>query len=145
MASPDGISLSVTPTSGRQTDSIQPPVVMPSWLPLLLGFLTAVGPVSTDIYLPAFPALEKSLHSPAGSAGMTLSAWMVGLAIGQISMGPLADRFGRRIPMLLGMIVYTAGQCRLRHGDHHERHVLLPAHCGHRCVGQYRDSECLRA
>ncbi|WP_346773207.1 multidrug effflux MFS transporter [Asaia bogorensis] len=109
MASPDGISLSVTPTSGRQTDSTQPPVVMPSWLPLLLGFLTAVGPVSTDIYLPAFPALEKSLHSPAGSAGMTLSAWMVGLAIGQISMGPLADRFGRRIPMLLGMIVYTAG------------------------------------
>ncbi|WP_025841951.1 multidrug effflux MFS transporter [Asaia platycodi] len=107
MASPDGISFSDNSATGRQTDAA--PVAMPSWLPLLLGFLTAVGPVSTDIYLPAFPALEKSLNSPAGSAGMTLSAWMVGLAIGQITMGPLADRFGRRIPMLIGMSIYTLG------------------------------------
>ncbi|NVN03446.1 MULTISPECIES: multidrug effflux MFS transporter [Asaia] len=107
MASPDGISFSDNSATGRQTDAV--PVAMPGWLPLLLGFLTAVGPVSTDIYLPAFPALEKSLHSPAGSAGMTLSAWMVGLAIGQITMGPLADRFGRRIPMLVGMSIYTLG------------------------------------
>ncbi|AOX17868.1 multidrug effflux MFS transporter [Kozakia baliensis] len=114
MASPDGITLSVSDTSGAASPqaaarSEAEPGALPTWLPILLGFLTAVGPVSTDIYLPAFPALEKSLHAAAGSAGMTLSAWMIGLAIGQITMGPLSDRFGRRIPMLVGMIVYTIG------------------------------------
>lgn len=114
MASPDGITLTASETSARAASppvshSDTAPAVMPGWLPVLLGFLTAVGPVSTDIYLPAFPALEHSLNSPAGSAGMTLSAWMIGLAIGQITMGPLSDRFGRRIPMLIGMIVYTIG------------------------------------
>ncbi|MBB2174710.1 multidrug effflux MFS transporter [Gluconacetobacter johannae] len=78
-----------------------------SWIAILLGFLTAVGPVSTDIYLPAFPALEASLHAPAGSAQMTLAVWFVGLAVGQITMGPLSDRFGRRMPMLVGTLVYT--------------------------------------
>lgn len=73
----------------------------------MLGILTAVGPVSTDIYLPAFPALEKSLHGAAGSAQLTLSVWFVGLAIGQITMGPVSDCFGRRMPMLIGTIVYT--------------------------------------
>ncbi|MBB2202210.1 multidrug effflux MFS transporter [Gluconacetobacter tumulisoli] len=78
-----------------------------SWIAILLGFLTAVGPVSTDIYLPAFPALEASLHAQAGSAQMTLAIWFVGLAVGQITMGPLSDRFGRRMPMLVGTLVYT--------------------------------------
>ncbi|GBQ28645.1 multidrug ABC transporter [Gluconacetobacter sacchari DSM 12717] len=78
-----------------------------NWIAILLGFLTAVGPVSTDIYLPAFPALEASLRAPAGSAEMTLAIWFVGLAVGQITMGPLSDRFGRRMPMLLGTLVYT--------------------------------------
>ncbi|CAP55286.1 multidrug effflux MFS transporter [Gluconacetobacter diazotrophicus] len=78
-----------------------------SWIAILLGFLTAVGPVSTDIYLPAFPALEASLHAPAGSAEMTLAVWFVGLAVGQITMGPVSDRFGRRMPMLVGTLVYT--------------------------------------
>ena len=41
---------------------------IPPWLPVLLGVLTAVGPVSTDMYLPAFPAMEHSLHAVAGSA-----------------------------------------------------------------------------
>ncbi|MBL7238145.1 multidrug effflux MFS transporter [Novacetimonas sp. GS1] len=77
------------------------------WIAILLGVLTAVGPVSTDIYLPAFPELEKSLHARVGSAQMTLAIWFVGLAIGQITMGPVSDRFGRRIPMLLGTFVYT--------------------------------------
>ncbi|AQS89496.1 multidrug effflux MFS transporter [Neoasaia chiangmaiensis] len=113
MASPDGITLTASqepPAASTRpgADTTANPA-MPSWLPILLGFLTAVGPVSTDIYLPAFPALERSLHAASGSAGMTLSAWMIGLAIGQISMGPLSDRFGRRIPMLLGMLVYTIG------------------------------------
>src|SRR5688500_183924 len=68
---------------------------MPSWLPLLLGYLTALGPLATDMYLPAFPAIEASLAAGAGSAQATLAAWFAGLAVGQMVQGTLSDRFGR--------------------------------------------------
>ena len=79
----------------------------PSWLPLLLGLLTAVGPVSTDMYLPAFPAIERALGGAAGTAQITLATWFVGLAIGQITQGPLSDRLGRRPPLIVGTVIYT--------------------------------------
>ena len=79
----------------------------PSWLPILLGFLTAVGPISTDMYLPAFPALEASLRSPEGSAQITLATWFAGLAVGQLTQGSLSDRFGRRSPLIVGTAIYT--------------------------------------
>jgi DHA1 family bicyclomycin/chloramphenicol resistance-like MFS transporter len=77
------------------------------WMPALLGFLIAVGPVSTDIYLPAFPAIEASFGSGEGSAQITLASWFVGLAFGQITQGTLADRFGRRVPLLVGLGLYV--------------------------------------
>ena len=77
------------------------------WLTLLLGFLSAVGPVSTDMYLPSFPALELSLGGAPGSAQITLAAWFAGLAFGQLSQGTLSDRFGRRRPLLVGTVIYT--------------------------------------
>ena len=77
------------------------------WMPALLGFLTAVGPVSTDMYLPAFPAIEASFGSGEGTAQITLASWFVGLAFGQITQGTLADRFGRRVPLLVGLGLYT--------------------------------------
>ncbi len=80
---------------------------IPAWLPVLLGVLTAVGPVSTDMYLPAFPAMERSLHAAAGSAQITLATWFAGLAVGQMMQGTLSDRYGRRVPLLLGTAVYT--------------------------------------
>ena len=80
---------------------------IPAWLPVLLGVLTAVGPVSTDMYLPAFPAMERSLHAAAGSAQITLATWFAGLAVGQMMQGTLSDRYGRRMPLLLGTAVYT--------------------------------------
>jgi MFS transporter, DHA1 family, multidrug resistance protein len=79
----------------------------PAWLPILLGFLTAVGPLSTDMYLPAFPAIEASLGGRHGTAQITLATWFAGLAIGQITQGTLADRYGRRGPLVLGTAVYT--------------------------------------
>ena len=81
----------------------------PVWLPLLLGFLTAVGPSTTDMYLPAFPALEASFHAPAGSAQLTLAAWFAGLAVGQMSQGTLSDCFGRKRPLVVGTTIYTLG------------------------------------
>lgn len=80
---------------------------MPRWLPLLLGFLTAVGPLSTDMYLPAFPAIEAELGSGWGGVEATLSAWFLGLAAGQLVQGTLADRLGRRRPLVVGTAIYT--------------------------------------
>jgi DHA1 family bicyclomycin/chloramphenicol resistance-like MFS transporter len=80
---------------------------VPSWLPLLLGFLTAVGPATTDMYLPAFPAIEASFGAQAGSAQLTLAAWFAGLAVGQLSQGTLSDRFGRRWPLIIATALYT--------------------------------------
>lgn len=83
------------------------PQGVPRWVPLLLGFLTAVGPISTDIYLPAFPAMEQAFHTDAGNVQMTLSIWFIGLAVGQMTVGPLSDRYGRRMPMLVGNLIYA--------------------------------------
>ncbi len=74
---------------------------------MLLGFLTAVGPLSTDMYLPAFPAIEADLGLQQGTAQITLASWFAGLAVGQIMQGTLADRFGRRAPLLAGLVLYT--------------------------------------
>ena len=79
----------------------------PGWLSALLGFLSAVGPVSTDMYLPAFPAIEASFGGGAGSAQVTLAAWFLGLAVGQVTQGSLSDRFGRRGPLIVGTAIYT--------------------------------------
>lgn len=94
--------MTVSPTfSGRSA----PPA---RWIPVLLGLLTAVGPISTDIYLPAFPSMITSLHTTLGPVEMTLSVWFIGLAIGQLTMGPLSDRYGRRLPLVAGNIIFAA-------------------------------------
>ncbi len=89
---------------------------MPVWLIVLLGALSAIGPLSTDMYLPAFPKLDAALGT-GGSAQITLAAWFVGLAIGQFSQGPASDRWGRRAPLLVGLAIYLTGTlgCVLSH------------------------------
>ena len=79
----------------------------PSWLPTLLGLFIAVGPAATDMYLPAFPAVEASFGTEPGTAQLTLATWFAGLAIGQITQGALSDRFGRRVPLMAGFLVFT--------------------------------------
>ena len=79
----------------------------PVWLPALLGFMTAVGSISIDMYLPAFPTIARELGDIRGGAQMTLAAFFIGLAIGQLVFGPLADRVGRKVPLLAGMTLYT--------------------------------------
>jgi DHA1 family bicyclomycin/chloramphenicol resistance-like MFS transporter len=75
-------------------------------LPILLGFLIAVGPVSTDMYLPAFPAIARDFHDIAAPQ-YSLASYFIGLAIGQMTQGALSDRLGRRTPLLIGLVIYT--------------------------------------
>ena len=72
---------------------------LPGWL-WLLAAMSAVGPVSIDMYLPGFPQIEREL----GEQGVerTMAAYLVGLAIGQLFYGPISDRFGRKPPRDLG-------------------------------------------
>ena len=83
------------------------PPAFPTWLPWLLGFLTAIGPASIDMYLPAFTAIEAEFGASAGSAQVTLAAYFAGLAVGQMSQGTLSDRFGRRAPIMVGTAIYA--------------------------------------
>lgn len=76
------------------------------WL-ILLGALTAIGPLSIDMYLPAFPAMERDMRAVAGAMEYTLSSFFIGMALGQLFYGPVSDRFGRRRPLLAGLAVYT--------------------------------------
>ncbi len=79
----------------------------PLGLVLLLGTLMAFGPLSIDTYLPAFPAIGADFGASAAEVQRTLSLYFAGLAIGQVIYGPLADRFGRRAPLLGGMALYV--------------------------------------
>ena len=85
----------------------RPAIPIAAWLPRLLGYFIAVGPAATDMYLPAFPAVEASFGTAPGTAQLTLAAWSAGLAVGQITQGTLSDRFGRRVPLIIGTAVFT--------------------------------------
>ncbi|MFC9220574.1 multidrug effflux MFS transporter [Streptomyces hygroscopicus] len=77
-------------------------------LSTLLMLLTVFGPVSMDLYLPVLPSLTRELGAATSAAQFTLTACLIGLAVGQVIAGPLSDRFGRRIPLLLGITAYIA-------------------------------------
>lgn len=74
---------------------------------LVLGFLTALGPLTIDMYLPSLPTITTDLHATAAAVQLTLTGTLVGLAFGQLLVGPLADAIGRRIPLLSGIAVHV--------------------------------------
>ncbi|MFE7155076.1 multidrug effflux MFS transporter [Streptomyces sp. NPDC057636] len=73
---------------------------------LVLGGLTAVPPLSMDMYLPALPEVTDALHTSAATAQLTLTACLTGMALGQLAVGPMSDKWGRRRPLLIGLLVY---------------------------------------
>src|SRR3954447_17814563 len=81
---------------------------VPFRLAVILGALTAVGPLSVDMYLPALPQLARDLSAGPVPAQLTLTAWVAGLAVGQIVAGPMSDLWGRRRPLLIGLAAYAA-------------------------------------
>jgi MFS transporter, DHA1 family, multidrug resistance protein len=75
---------------------------------VILGSMVAIGPLSIDMYLPGLPEITRSLHAQAAEVQLTLTAAVVGLALGQLVAGPLSDRVGRRRPLVAGLLAYAA-------------------------------------
>ena len=75
--------------------------------PMGRGLLSMLSPFATDMYLPAFPELTADLSTTPSSVQLTLTTFLVGLAFGQLTFGPLSDRWGRKPPLILGAIVCT--------------------------------------
>lgn len=77
------------------------------WMAIILGALSAFGPLSLDMYLPALPVLAEDLHTSASLTQLSLTFCLLGLALGQLLAGPISDVRGRRGPLLIGVMVYA--------------------------------------
>jgi MFS transporter, DHA1 family, multidrug resistance protein len=87
------------PLSGSASSTVR--------LVVVLGSVMAIGPLSIDMYLPAFPELAHGFETSASNVQLTLTACVAGLALGQLFIGPLSDRFGRRLPLLAALGTYA--------------------------------------
>jgi len=84
-----------------------PPITTTARLGLVLGVLSAIGPLSIDLYLPAFPTMARELAASPGEVQRTLSAFFLALAAAQIPIGSFGDRFGRKRPLYLGLGLFV--------------------------------------
>ena len=76
------------------------------WLTIFLGVMTAIAPLSTDMYLPALPEVQADFGVSTSLVQMTLTMTTLGMALGQILAGPMSDLLGRRRPLFIGMLVF---------------------------------------
>lgn len=74
---------------------------------ILLAAVCSLGPLATDMYLPALPEIVNSFNTTPSVVQLTITSWLIGLSIGQILAGPLSDIYGRRMPLIVGLIVFT--------------------------------------
>ena len=95
------LTAAVLPTASPPTATLR--------LEILLGSLTAIAPLSIDMYVPAFSAIGGALHVDTAAIQLTLAAFFVGFAGAQLLAGPIVDRFGRKRPLLIGLFVYVVG------------------------------------
>ncbi|QDH14074.1 multidrug effflux MFS transporter [Formicincola oecophyllae] len=79
------------------------------WMLGVLSLLMGFAAISTDVYLPAMPAMAKALHVGADMMAWTVSTFLIGFSLGQLFWGPLSDRLGRRLPVALGLMVFMVG------------------------------------
>lgn len=78
----------------------------PGWL-FLLAIISTIGPLSIDMYLPAFSAMSRGLGTDSGRIQLTLGTFMIGMVLGQAVYGPLSDRYGRKPPLYAGMLLFV--------------------------------------
>lgn len=77
------------------------------YLILILGLLTAIGPLSIDMYLPAFPDIARGLNTSVSAVMLSLSSFFIGISVGQLIYGPLLERYGRKTPLYFGLTIYA--------------------------------------
>ena len=75
----------------------------------ILCALMAFGPLSTDFYLPAMPTMAESLHTSPGTIEWTISSYLIGSSLGQLVWGPISDKYGRRLPVAIGIVIFVIG------------------------------------
>lgn len=109
-----GLGVSVSSADGE----LQPRVLHRWGLIVALALLSSVAPFSTDMYLAAFPTMVNRLHATASEVQLTLTSFLIGVALGQLLLGPISDRFGRRRPLLICVTVATiaSGLCAVTSG-----------------------------
>lgn len=73
---------------------------------LILGLLSAIGPFSIDTYLSGFPSIATDLNVTVDDVSYSLSSFFIGISVGQLIYGPLLDRFGRKTPLIIGLVIY---------------------------------------
>lgn len=73
---------------------------------LVLGLLTAIGPICTDLYLPALPDMTQQMGTTTSLTQLSLTASLIGLGLGQLFFGPLSDKLGRKLPLLLSLALF---------------------------------------
>jgi DHA1 family bicyclomycin/chloramphenicol resistance-like MFS transporter len=78
-------------------------------LMLNLSALMSFASISTDMYLPALPSISRALHTDSAGIELTFSAFLIGFSLGQLIGGPISDRYGRKLPILVGMILFIIG------------------------------------
>lgn len=74
---------------------------------LILGALCTISPFSIDMYLPGFPAIAENLNTSISNVQLSLTSYLVGIAVGQLFYGPLLDKFGRKKPLYFGLVIYV--------------------------------------
>lgn len=90
----------------------------PRWvLILILGLLSALGPFSIDMYLPGFPTIAADLNTTVDRVSYSLSSFFIGICIGQMICGPLLDRFGRKMPLYVGLVIYILASVGCAYSD----------------------------
>ena len=78
-------------------------------VPMVLSTLLAFASISTDLYLPALPTMAAALHADAGTVELTIASYLVGFSVGQLLWGPIGDRYGRRGPVAIGLVLFVIG------------------------------------
>ena len=109
------------------------PGPIPGWL-LLLGALTAVGPLSVDMYLPSLPTIARDLNTSSAAAGLTLTVFLISLAIGQLIYGPASDRFGRKPPLYIGLGLYVVASIGCAFAKDATMLAVLRRTCSQHCA-----------
>ena len=95
------------------------------FLVLLLGVLSAFGPFVVDLYLPSLPQLANFFETSASMTQLTLTTAMIGLAVGQLLLGPLSDKFGRKIPLIISLVIYIISTVLIVYAPNIESMIVL--------------------